>query len=237
MNRNPPLLGQKLWHFFIGTGFVTNTIATIEPGGPMPWWLSATFATLGAAYLGMSMSSDYRKQIEKRKVWRKARYRAWLNMPVPELVEQTPWSEIERGIAGVLAEGKEPTYERAQDWLRREEQAHLDQERAEEDRKRYVEMQMAERNKFYDPKEVSYRHAVGCDHTGFEERVLLAGSVSYICSNCGHCRFAVEHYNPTYVGGRTPKLIERVTEYESGRLKPNPFKRRNPLNRLPPPPR
>jgi hypothetical protein len=62
----------------------------------------------------------YKKQIVKRREVRAHNYKVWLNKEVPELAKQESWANIERAYEALMKVGREPTYERAEDWLRQE---------------------------------------------------------------------------------------------------------------------
>lgn len=98
---------------------VLNTLAFLDPGG-LPWFVSATCAAMswGATWLSKRF---YNQIVAKRKEWRKQHYEEWLfEREFAPAGDQVDWAEIERAMDILLKQGIDPTYERARDLLRKE---------------------------------------------------------------------------------------------------------------------
>jgi hypothetical protein len=95
---------------------VVNTAYIFMPGG-WPFWLSGLFALISITS-ACGFYGSAKRTVAKREEEREERWKEWLSKPIPELEPPINWAEIERATEHLILEGKEPTYERARDWLR-----------------------------------------------------------------------------------------------------------------------
>jgi hypothetical protein len=164
------------------------------------WPINALIVIVSASYVVISTRFMLPKIYRDRAICRADNWRDWLNSPVPALAPQTPWSEIERAVTALVEKGVDPTYERAEDWLRAERGQQLIQAQIESEMKMQMDLQerMATLADKFAPEmsiaEWNYNGAlwdrvVRCKHESVE-RVLdgVGGTVAYFCSDCGRMK-------------------------------------------------
>lgn len=103
------------------SGTVVNTIGAIVPGGPIPDYVSMLMACICGTCLYWQKSA-YKNLIKRRNEIRKQNYKRWLNAPLAPAPAEFSWDDMERAIEALVAADVEPTIERANSWLKHEEE-------------------------------------------------------------------------------------------------------------------
>lgn len=130
MSEKPPI-----WNHFAAcasnvVAFSINTIGLLIPGGAES--VNIAFMAINGSIATWYWFWLIPARKAKREDWRKLSYERWLEKRIPELEPSTDWQEIERAVAALLEQGKEPTVERAETWLRREHEEKQYRERVKE---------------------------------------------------------------------------------------------------------